>query len=806
MISLLATTLLASATPILAGPPPSTARRQPGSTAATQGDAATQDDGSTVVPEVIVTARRRAENAQSVPGSLSVVGGDLLDQSYTVNTQGLTTLIPSLNYSSANPRNTAFTIRGLGSSVVAVSQSNDGLEPGVGFYVDQVYHARPATAAFDFADIEQVEELRGPQGTLFGKNTTAGAINITSRAPTFAQEGFAELSYGQNNFVQAKGWSSGPLSDTVAYRISGVSTRRDGVLENVRTGRDANTLGTQAVRGQLLFKPDDRLSVRLIADFTNFQAYCCTQVFLRVGTSQRAASRQFGGPAGLAAQFGYAPPSTNPYDRKTDIDGPLDVDTNEGGVNAISDLDLGFATLTSVTAWRFWNWDAENDRDYTGIPIQLSQHIPSRQDQYSQELRLASNGDGPIRYVAGLYGFRQRITGRPISIYGPAAARYLIGTVTGTTAVPSNLLDGYGQDGRTDYRVASYAGFGEVNWRILPRLTLTGGLRYTWEDKNGYYSTTVSGGPAITGTAAQVTALTNARLGVLRPQTYSASDDDGSLSGRGNVGWQVTDEVLAYGSYARGYKSGGINMSGLPLNAQNGPALGAAVVRPERNTTWEAGLKTRLFDRRLVFNIDAFHTKVRDFQATVVDTGPTQTAALRGYLSNIPEVTVKGVEADATAVLLPGLSARAGLAYADGRYTDYPAGPCPLELQTAATTACSLTGRKLASLPPWAITAGIDAARPVGDGAVFLHVDTVSRRGYNGDPSLSRFTRVGAYNLTNANVGYRFADGLEIAVFARNLFDADYLQNVTVQAGNSGLILGTPSDPRVIGGTLRLRR
>ena len=806
MISLLATTLLASATPILAGPPPSTARRQPGSTAATQGEASTQDDGSAVVPEVIVTARRRAENAQSVPGSLSVVGGDLLDQSYTVNTQGLTTLIPSLNYSSANPRNTAFTIRGLGSSVVAVSQSNDGLEPGVGFYVDQVYHARPATAAFDFADIEQVEELRGPQGTLFGKNTTAGAINITSRAPTFAQEGFAELSYGQNNFVQAKGWSSGPLSDTVAYRISGVSTRRDGVLQNVRTGRDANTLGTQAVRGQLLFKPDDRLSVRLIADFTNFQAYCCTQVFLRVGTSQRAASRQFGGPAGLAAQFGYAPPSTNPYDRTTDIDGPLDVDTNEGGVNAISDLNLGWATLTSVTAWRFWNWDAENDRDYTGIPIQLSQHIPSRQDQYSQELRLASNGDHPLTYVVGLYGFRQKITGRPISIYGPAGARYLIGTVTGTTAVPSNLLDGYGQDGRTDYRVASYAGFGEVNWRILPRLTLTGGLRYTWEDKNGYYSTTVSGGPAITGTAAQVTALTNARLGVLRPQTYSASDDDGSLSGRGNVGWQVTDEVLAYGSYARGYKSGGINMSGLPLNAQNGPALGAAVVRPERNTTWEAGLKTRLFDRRLVFNIDAFHTKVRDFQATVVDTGPTQTAALRGYLSNIPEVTVKGIEADVTAILLPGLSARTNVAYSDGEYNDYPAGPCPLELQTAATTACSLTGRKLASLPPWAITAGIDAARPVGDGAVFLHVDTVSRRGYNGDPSLSRFTRVGAYNLTNANVGYRFADGLEIAVFARNLFDADYLQNVTVQAGNSGLILGTPSDPRVIGGTLRLRR
>ncbi|WP_419809688.1 TonB-dependent receptor [Sphingomonas sp.] len=770
--------------------------------------AADQDRGDDEVPTVIVTARRRAEDAQAVPGSLSVVGGNLLDQSYTVNTQGITTLIPTLNYSSANPRNTALTIRGLGSSVVAVSQSNDGLEPGVGFYVDQVYHARPATAAFDFADIEQVEELRGPQGTLFGKNTTAGAINVTSRAPTFTREGYAELSYGDFDFVQARGWASGPITDTVAYRISGVSTRRNGVLDNVRTGRAANTLGTQAVRGQLLFKPDERLQTRVIADFTNFDAYCCTQVFVRVGTTQRAPARQFGGPAGLAAQFGYTPPSTNPYDRVVDIDGPLGSTTNEGGVSAISDLDLGWGTITSVTAWRFWNWDAENDRDYTGIPIQLSQHIPSRQDQYSQELRLASNGDHRLTYVVGLYGFRQRLTGRPISIYGPAAARYLIGTATGTgaaaVAVPGNLLDGYAQDGSTDFRSRSYAAFGEANLRLVDRVTLTGGLRYTHEDKDGYYSTFTYGGPAITApTPAQAAALNTARLGVLRGQSYQAHDRDGSLSGRANLAWQASDGVLGYASYARGFKSGGINMSGLPLNAANQPVLTTAVVRPELNTTYEVGLKTRAFDRRLVFNVDAFYTRVRDFQATVVDN--SQTVALRGYLSNIPRVTVKGVEADATALVMRGLSVRAGVAYADGRYTDYPAGPCPLESQTAATTVCSLTGKRLASLPRFAVTAGIDYAVPIGSGSVFLHADTASRSGYNADPTISRFTYVGAYNLTNANIGYRFGDGLEVAVFARNLLDADYLQNLTVQAGNSGLIVGTPSDPRTIGVTLRFR-
>lgn len=787
--------LCAVAMPVLT---PSAFAQSADATTAADAPAASEDG----LPDVIVTARRRTENAQKVPAALSVVGGDLIDQSYTVNTQGLTTLIPSLNYSSANPRNTAFTIRGLGSSVVAVSQANDGLEPGVGFYIDQVYHARPATAAFDFADIAQVEELRGPQGTLFGKNTTAGALNITTRAPTFTQEGFAELSYGMRNFVQAKGWVSGPITDSIAYRLSGVSTRRDGVIDNIRTGRDTNTLGTQAVRGQLLFKPDDMIQMRVIADFTNFQAYCCGQVYLRTGTSLRAANRQFGGPTGLAAQFGYTPASTNPYDRVTDIDGPLGVDTNEGGVSAITDWNLGFATLTSVSAWRFWNWDAENDRDYTGLPVQLSQHIPSRQDQYSQELRLASNGTRPVSWVAGLYGFRQKLVGRPISIYGPAAARYLIGTTTGAanTPMPSNLLDGYGQDGRTDFRSLSYAAFGEVNWRIVPTVTATVGLRYTQEDKDGYYTTTVSGGPVTTSTA-----LINARLGVLRPQSYEAHDSDGSLSGRGNIAWQATDNTMAYASYARGFKSGGINMSGLPLDNSNRPVLATAVVRPERNETYEIGIKNTLFDRRLIFNLDGFYTKVRDFQATVIENSLTQTVQLRGYLSNIPEVTVKGIEADITAIILPGLSTRTSFAYSDGEYSNYPAGPCPLEVQTAATTQCSLTGRRLASLPRFALTAGLDYTRPIGSGEVFAHIDTASRSGYNGDPSLSRFTYIRGYNLTNANIGYRFADGLELIVWVRNMLDADYIQNLTIQAGNSGLILGSPSEARTIGGTLRFR-
>ncbi len=326
---------------------------------------------------------------------------------------------------------------------------------------------------------------------------------------------------------------------------------------------------------------------------------------------------------------------------------------------------------------------------------------------------------------------------------------------------------------------------------------MTGGLRYTYETKDGDYESTVSGGLATTNTA-----LNNAKLSVLRPQSYSASDKDGSLSGRANLAWTVTDGLMAYASYARGFKSGGINMSGLPLDNNNQPVLSTAVIKPEKNTTYEVGIKSTLFDRHVIFNLTGYWTDVTDFQATIVDS--TQTVALRGYLSNIPKVTVKGIEADATALIAPGFTVRASGSYAHGEYADYPAGPCPLELQGSATTACSLTGQRLSGLPRWAGTLGVDCNLPVtSSGSVVLHADSSSRSGYFGDPSLSRYTWIKGYNVTNAMIGYRSEKGWEIDVFARNLFNSDYIQNLTTQAGNSGLILGTPSDPQMFGMTFK---
>lgn len=229
------------------------------------------------------------------------------------------------------------------------------------------------------------------------------------------------------------------------------------------------------------------------------------------------------------------------------------------------------------------------------------------------------------------------------------------------------------------------------------------------------------------------------------------------------------------------------------------------MVRPERNTTYESGVKARLFDARLILNLAGYYTQIRDYQASVVDS--SQTVTLRGYLSNIPKMTVKGFEVDATAQITQRLQLRGSMAFADRRYTDYPSGPCPLEVQTSATAACNLTGRWLVGLPRWSTTIGADYALPVAEGtSLVFHADSSFKSSYNGDPSLSRFTLIRGYNVTNASIGIRAGKGWEAAIFARNVFNANYIQNVTIQAGNSGLILGNPSDPRIIGVTLRARQ
>ena len=301
--------------------------------------------------EIVVSSRRRIETAQEVPIPISVIRGEIIDDAGAFNVNRVKELIPSVQLYSSNPRNSGLNIRGLGSSF---GLTNDGIEPGVGFYVDGVFYARPAATSLDFIDVEQIEVLRGPQGTLFGKNTTAGAFNVSTRKPAFTPGANFEISFGNYGYVQAKASLTGPLSKTIAGRISFSGTQRDGVLKNSVTGKPVNDINNFGLRGQLLFTPSEKTSIILAADATRQRPDGYAQVFAGVAPTLRAEYRHF---EQIISDLEYTVPNRNPFDREIDHDTPWRSNNDLGGVSLNVDIKLGPGTLTSTSAWRYWKWD-----------------------------------------------------------------------------------------------------------------------------------------------------------------------------------------------------------------------------------------------------------------------------------------------------------------------------------------------------------------------------------------------------------------------------------------------------------------
>jgi iron complex outermembrane receptor protein len=751
------------------------------------------EPGESTVDTLIVTARRREESAQDVPIALQVTSGVKLEEAGVNTITQLTQLVPTLQVLSPNGRNTALTIRGLGASY---GLANDGLEQGVGIYVDGVYNSRPGSALSDFIDVERVEVLRGPQGTLFGKNTTAGALNIVTRdADTQEFEAQVEGSFGSYNYRQLKGSITAPIvKDVLAVRLSAVATYRDGDIYNVIQKQDQNARESETLRGQIYWQATDKLLLRFAADYTSQQPECCTQLFWKYGPTLKPANQQY--PA-LAAGKGYAPPSTNIHDRKADVDSLIQADQWLSGLALTGDYDFDFATLTVIAAHREWDWEPRNDRDYTALDVTRQSANPSHQKQDSLEIRLGSNGSNTVDWTAGLYYFDQNITTAGVTEYGADATYWLLpGTVT-----PPALLDGYAVFNNSSIDTTSYAAFGQLTWNITDKFRVTPGIRYTNEEKDGEYVATVSGGLVTADTT-----LINRRLGIARPQAYAASTSDGSWSGQIAVSYDISEDVHLYGTWSQGFKSGGINMSGIPNTAAGTPSLVSAVVKPEDVTTYEIGLKTQLFDNLVVLNAAVFATVVENFQANVVDTGP---GALRGYLANAEKVTLNGFEVDANSRSIGGFTFYANLAYTDAKYDSFANGPCPLERIGTATAACDLSGKELPGVSKWAGAFGGEyrQALTLGkfNGEGYLGADANFRSDYYADAAVSKYARLPAYQLVNLRAGFKSDSGWEAFVLVRNAFDEEYIQNITIVSGNSGLIVGTPGEDRTVSLTLRAR-
>ena len=752
--------------------------------------------------EIVVTARRREERAQDVPIALSVISERTLAASGDYTLGQVQQLVPSLFVSGGNARNTNINIRGLGSNAI----TNDGLENGVGFYVDDVYYGRVGQSQFDLVDLDRIEVLRGPQGTLFGKNTTAGAISVTTRAPSFDWQFSGEGSLGDYNYHQVRGSFSGPIAtDLAAFRLSIADTHRDGFIHNLHNDRWGQDYDNFTARGQVLVTPAPGVTIRLIGDYSRQRQYASLNSlvgFFGTYTNGTVIKNSF---LDRVARFGYVP-VFDPFARTTDVDADVHANMESYGLSGRVDWSLGGVTLTSISAYRWWDWYPSNDSDNT--PLQVGElkgtGTINHQRQFSEELRLSSNGDNKVDWVAGLYYFYQQIKG--YGFYGFAKDAALFNYPTSDPHVTDVALNGFESDSWLIPTTKSYAAFGQATWKITDRLKLTGGLRFTHEDKNGLFDEFTVAGQDLSLLSPADRATAQALRDTLYPAVdYTVSLSNDSLSGMANLSYQLAHDVQVYATFSRGAKSGGLSLGVLPAGV-------SAAVRPETVNAYELGFKSQFWNRRVTLNLAAYWDDVTDYQAAITQQVGQTNASIR-YIANIPSVRSRGIEGDLTIAPSPWLSFTASAAYNDATYRDYKNAPLsPEQSYTRPNPPLAsdppyqdLSGQPLAGAPKFTYTLGADASRPLGhEIELYGHADYAHRSSYFSSATNSIYSLIPAYGILNARLGLRLAnDRWDISVWAKNLTDTHYY--TSLGGANTGLITGLLGDPRTFGATLRVK-
>ncbi|WP_130887583.1 TonB-dependent receptor [Pseudomonas sp. Sample_21] len=725
---------------------------------------------------VTVTTRRREESSQDVPTPMSVVSGQNLETQRVYRIQDLQQLVPSVNVAYMHARQSSVSIRGLGNN-----PASDGLEGSVGLYIDNVYLGRPGMAVFDLMDIEQLEVLRGPQGTLFGKNTTAGVINISTRAPSFTPERSIETSVGEDGYFQTKGTISGPLNDQLAGRFSAYRTRSDGDIKNEYDGHDLNGGSREGFRAQLLFKPNEDFNLRWIGDYNEEDSSAGTRVLYNTGPTINGVNLYESRASAAGATL------VNGRHRKVNLDNDQHVTVHQGGTSVEANWTLpSDFTLTSVSSYRFWNFTPRND-DGLNVPASYNAGVSVKDKQYSQEFRLASPKDEFFDYVVGAYYFGSDLDNKSFSYYGPQADIWN-GTPAGSLANVTSVGNGHIQ---TD----SFALFAQGTWHLSERLDFTAGVRGTYEEKNASVSRNAPlGGVAVAGAAA------NARRG--RAGVYDSGDLNqysSSPSGLLNLSYRITDDVLGYATLSHGEKSGGVNLA-----VGSAPTAGAdsLLIGTERANNAELGFKSTLWDRRLQLNANVFWTQVNAYQTNAYD------AANRvQYLTNAGSVRSRGIEFESTVVPLRGLTLNFNGSYNDVSYLSYKDAPCPPEVSQApgAPASCDLSGHQVVGASKWIGNANGEYKWNLDNGfEPYVTGSYAFRSKAVGTVEDSDYGQIPSYAVVNLSTGLRgdFNQGQwDVSLWLKNAFDKTYY--TTLWTGGNGGYEGLLGTPRTLGVTGR---
>ncbi|MBB6254447.1 TonB-dependent receptor [Nitrospirillum iridis] len=716
--------------------------------------------------EILVTAQKRSENLQDVPVAITALTAETLEKMDVRDVQDLPSLTPGLQIktsdASANPK---IFIRGVG-----LNDFNANAAGAVGIYMDGVFVASPLAQLGQFFDLERVEVLKGPQGTLYGRNTTGGAINITARQPTFETTSDGSLEYGRYNAVKAEAGAGGAIvPDKLAMRIAGVYERDDGDTFNRVTNSTVNAVNRWGGRASLLFTPNEDLSVtvqlhggqnRGDSRYTQARALIPQDPSV-AGANGLCAAGQYA--SGLCTDaLGYADTDNNPYAGDYNLKGKDKVDTWGASVNVR--WDLGKATLYSITGFDSAERDDVEDTDASPNSLIQSAYKATQHD-ISQELRVEAPLTDKLRGVAGAYFLHDYLNTssqydilrdlRPLFVTDDNPTGFSLENNVATVGYP------YTQTGN------SYAVFGQVDYQLTDRVTLTGGLRYSQDDKDFRYRSTVED--------------------VVEVFSYANSKSFDSVSGRASIQVRPADDVMVYASYNRGYKSGGFF---------GGYTRDPADLKPYADETldaYEVGAKTELWDKHLRLNAASFYydySNLQVFQIVTRDGIPTQT------FNNAANARLYGVDADITLAPMKGLEISLGGEYLNSEYLNY------------VSEGESLSGNRLPSAPRWTLTGLVSYDQPL-DGIGGKDMGTlnaslnVSYRSlvYFDSHNLARLSQ-GGYWLTDARLGWTAPNGtISLGLWVRNLFDRTYIMDIN-NLDSFGLDALSMGSPRRFGGYL----